>query len=333
MSGSRKKKLVTIILIICVSGSLLFFPIIFSLFDYLSKTEKVEANLLIIEGWLPSYAIEMAYDEFKDNHYDLIITTGIKISEYYQVYTNGYLIFYTNQKLKENDKSGDHTIEIEAYSELGEKNCAHFNVFINDAKVADFLADKKKRKYEITWNGKLSNIDSVIVQFDNDMVNEYGDRNLYVKDIIFNHNTKIVYQNNSEYDIGILDGKRRVINNFNSFAELARNRILSMGIDSSLILAITGNRVKLNRTLTSALAFRDWLNTSNIKVEGINIVTVGAHAKRTWMTYNKILKGTYQIGIISLPDYKNNYSKKKKIFKTLRETIGIMYYWIILIPY
>ena len=87
-----------------------------------------------------------------------------------------------------------------------------------------------------------------------------------------------------------------------SNAEFAKNRLLSMGIDSSLLIAIPGNKVKINRTLTSALAFRDWLKSTNIDIKGINIISMGTHARRTWMTYNKILNEKYKIGIISLPD-------------------------------
>ncbi len=89
-----------------------------------------------------------------------------------------------------------------------------------------------------------------------------------------------------------------------------------MGIDSSLIIAIPGNKVKINRTLTSALAFRDWLKTTNIDIKGINIISMGTHARRTWMTYNKILNEKYVLGLflfriifITIPDlksFKNN---------------------------
>jgi hypothetical protein len=334
MAGRRRKILIVIaISAICVTGILLFFPIIFFLSDYLSKTEKVNANLLIVEGWLPQYAIEMAYDEFENNSYDLVVTTGLKISGYYLVSMNGFLVFHTHDKCKGNVKIGDHLIEVDAYSEMKDKNSAHFNVFINDSIVADFFADKKKRKYEIIWNGNLSKIDSVMIQFDNDSLFEYGDRNLYIKEIIIDYKTHFSFQNNSYYDIGALDGKKRVNNNFTSFSELARNKLLSMGIDSSLVLSIPCNRVNINRTLTSALAFRDWLKTSNFKVKGINIVSLGSHARRTWLSYTKVLDKSYNIGIVSFPDRKGRFSRKYKVLQTLRETLGFVYYWIILIPY
>ena len=328
----QKKGLISIILFLLLL-SIISLPVIYSISGRLSKTTRVKANILLVEGWIPHYAINMAYTEFINNTYDRVITTGIRISGYFQVSMNGYMIFYTRDILKEIDNIEDHIIEIDAYSEMDGIDCAHFNVFVNDSLVADFFADKKKRQYQIPWKGRLSNIDSVMIQFDNDMFYDYGDRNLYVKEIVFDHKTYIPYQYNSEYDAGDLDGKRRFINNFNSYAELGRNKLLLTGLDSSLILAITGKKVRFNRTLTSALAFRDWLKISNIEVNGINIVTSGVHAKRTLMTYNKILEKNYEIGIISLPNYKEQNSRKYKVLKTLRETFDLIYYWFILIPY
>jgi hypothetical protein len=333
-----KKKGLLILIFISITvlslGYLFIRPAFNYLSGYLSKSEQVHANILLVEGWLPPYAIEMAYNEFHNNGYSHIITTGLKsFSDYYILSENGYLIFYLKKKIPVVNEAFAHVIEIDACSELGGENSARFNVFVNDSMVADFLAVKKKRKYAITWVGNLTNIDSIMVQFVNDGVGDYGDRNLYVKEIIIDHKITIPYLNNSEYDIGALDGKRRIINNFNSNAEQARNTLLSTGIDSSLIIAIPGKGVKINRTLTSALAFRDWLKTTDIDIKGINIISMGTHARRTWMTYNKILNEKYDLGIISLPDYKNSYSRKNKVLKTIRETLGIIYYWIILIPY
>jgi hypothetical protein len=106
-----------------------------------------------------------------------------------------------------------------------------------------------------------------------------------------------------------------------------------MGIDSARIISVPGEKVLINRTLTSAIAVRDWLKTSEIKAEGINILSSGTHSRRTWMTFSKVLDDSCQIGIISIPDYKNNRSTKRRLFKTIRETAAIIYYWLILIPY
>ena len=301
---------------------------------YLSKSEEVKANILIVEGWLPDHALEMAYNEFHIHNYEYIVTTGIiSYESYFKFYNNGYLIFYTQKLLSGMGESGTHSIEVDAFSELGGGNRAHFNLFINDSLVADYIAEIRKKIVSFSWKGNLKEIDSIMVQFDNDSLGDFEDRNLFVKEIKIDDKITIPYLNNSEYDMLKLDGKQRFINNYNSNAEFARYRLLLMGIDSSQIVATSGESVKINRTLASALAFRDWLKKTNVNIKGINIISQGAHARRTLMTYNKILDEKYKIGIISLPENKNQFYSKRSVFKTLRETLGIIYYWFILIPY
>lgn len=326
-------RILFLLFFIFVSG-LLVLLVIYLLSDKLSKTTRVEANILLVEVQ-NQYAIEMAYAEFINNRYDKIITTGIGLTshEYYMVSSNGYLIFYPQREYLSDNNVSVHQIEVDCYSELDGENSARFNVFVNDSLISEFSADKEKRKYMINWEGKLTDIDSIMVQFFNDGVGDYGDRNLYVKGITVDNHIIIPYQDNSEYDIANLDGKSRIVNTYSSHAELARRMLISLGLDSSIVVAIPGKRVRLNRTLSSVLAFRDWLKTSDIDVKGINIVSMGTHAKRTYMTYNKILNEKYKIGIISLPDYRANYSRKYKVLKTIRETIAIVYYWFILLPY
>jgi hypothetical protein len=322
----------TVIVLLFISAYFLIKPAFSYLSGYLSKSTQVNANILVVEGWLPSYGLEMANDEYQKKGYDYVITTGLEYSsDYYILYRNGYLIFYPGNKIESALKDFHHTIEVNAYSELGGTHQAHFNLFMNNLLIADFNVAKRKQIYSATWDGTFKDNDSIMVEFTNDAFGDFGEVNLFVKEIIIDHKIRIPFQNNSVYNIGSLDGKRRIINNFNSYAELARNRLITMGISSSRIIATPGNRARINRTLTSALAFRDWLKTTNIDIRGINIITIGTHARRTWMTYNKILDEKYSIGIISLPDYR--YRTSIRMLKTIRETLGIIYYWFILIPY
>lgn len=317
-----------------VAGLIILNPSSKFLTNYLSKSGKVKANILIVEGWLPDYALEMAYNEFRKSGYDYIITTGLQTPiSYYGLFSNGFLIFYSKNRFSAINDYGPHSIEVDAYSELGGENRAHFNLFINDSLTADFYVEKKEKKYKTNWKGSLNNIDSIMVQFDNDSWGDFGDRNLYIKDINIDHKITIPNLNKSESVVLKVGSERSIINNFNSNAELSKYRLMSMGIDSSQIKATPGKRVIINRTLTSALSFRDWLKTSKLDIKGINIISLGAHTRRTWMIYNKILHKKYEVGIISLPDYDFNQSGSYRLLKTVREALGIIYYWFILILY
>ncbi len=325
---------IIILIFVLILVYILLNPAFNYLSGYLSKSEQVSANVLIVEGWLPDYALEMAYKESRENKYDNIIITGIRsTSEYFRLAEVGFLIFYPRKSLSGLNDTGPHSIEVDAFSELGGENRAHFNLYINDSLAADFFAEKQKKRYSINWNGDLNEIDSIMVEFTNDFMGDFGDRNLFIKDIKIDHKITIPFLNNSAYEVTYPDGKRRIINNYISNAELTKKRLVFMGMDPSQITAVSGDKVRINRTLTSALAFRDWLKTSDINIKGIKIISMGTHARRTWMTYNRVLNEKYKIGIISLPDYKYNRSKIVRLLKTIRETLGIIYYWFILLPY
>jgi hypothetical protein len=333
----KKKGLFILLSIFLLFISLLYFllkPAFSYLAGYLSKSEQVNADILIVEGWLPHSSLEMAYKEYKENRYEYIVTTGmISFPPYFNVSSDGYLIFYPQKLLSGIIASGPHAIEVEAYSELGGENRAHFNLYINDSLKANFLVEKRKQKYGIIWNGKLNEIDSIMVQFDNDKLGNFGDRNLHVKDICIDNNITIPYLNNSLYEIIINGIQERIVNKNISNAEQARDYLITLGIDSLKIKEVSTEKVKINRTLTSALAFSNWLALTDKDIKGINIITLGIHARRTWMTYNKILNEKYKIGIISIPDNNKNVFGLRRAFRTLRETLGIIYYWFILIPY
>jgi hypothetical protein len=332
----RKKSLRAAIIIIFFGLGFCFIfllPAFNYLSGYLSKSDHVNANILIVEGWLPEYALELATKEFQNNHYDHIVTTGLKTAnDYRRISADGYVIFYTPENSSAKAETGTHSIEIEAFSELGGDNRAHFNLYMNDSLTADFLAVKRKKTYKVNWKGKLNTIDSIMLQFDNDRWGELGDRNLFVKEIKIDKKTTIPNIANSHFIVTTIDG-RRTYDNYYSNAVWAKEQLRLLGIDSTFITAAYGEKVVVNRTLTSALAFRDWLQKSQIKVTGINIISLGAHARRTWMIYNKILDEKYSIGTISIPDYYYSNSLSYRLFKNIREALGIIYYWFILIPY
>jgi hypothetical protein len=329
----KGKKLLKILGIIFASVLLLIFLVHFFYSTFPEKTKKTNANILTVEGWLPAPALENVKNEFQHEGYDKLIITGLNSPKnYYQVSMNGYLIFYPNIKSTRTQADDFHIIEVNAFSELGGEGRAHFNFFVNNSLVGDFFASKQKKKYAIRWKGKLEDIDSVMIQFDNDRVSNRGDRNLYVKEIIIDHKIIIPYLYNSVYDIGLLDGKNKIINNFSSNAEETRNELIRIGVDSSRILAIPGEGTYINRTLKSAITLRDWLISSKIKVRGINMISFGPHARRKWMIYSIILGKDYNVGIISFPDF-NKPDFLENIIIELREFFGLVYYWIILIFY
>lgn len=327
---NSKKILFLFVTLLFLSVTLLVLarPVALSLSAFLSKSEKADANILVIEGWLSQNDLKHAIDEFKSGTYEYIIITGIRSTpKYYNVNSHGYLIFYTGKY----SSVPVTTIGVRARSELDGEHSAQFNLWVNDSVMGSFTADKRTRVYSVQCDGSAA--DSVIIQFTNDKMGEFGDRNLFISEVIINGKIIIPFLNNSVYDISDLDNKNRIVNDMNSNSELTAKRLYSLGIDTSRIISIPGRKVIINRTLTSALALRDWMRESDIEISGINIVSSGTHSRRTWLTFSRVLNRSVKVGIISLSDTRNTGSDGIGYIKTLRETIAYIYYSILLIPY
>ncbi len=50
--------------------------ITFNVQPFLAPTQRVETKILVVEGWLPSYALGAAAAEFRAGHYEKVYTTG-----------------------------------------------------------------------------------------------------------------------------------------------------------------------------------------------------------------------------------------------------------------
>src|SRR5207249_8135663 len=63
--------------VVVISALLLVGALIFeSVYPFLATTHRVNANILVVEGWIHEYAIRAAVKEFQSNHYQRVFTTG-----------------------------------------------------------------------------------------------------------------------------------------------------------------------------------------------------------------------------------------------------------------
>src|SRR5205823_4706553 len=76
--------------LILASALLLVGALIFKgVYPYLATTHRVDAEVLVVEGWIHEYAIRAALKEFQSNHYARIFTTGGPVEG-----TGGYINDY-----------------------------------------------------------------------------------------------------------------------------------------------------------------------------------------------------------------------------------------------
>jgi len=82
----------------------------------------------------------------------------------------------------------------------------------------------------------------------------------------------------------------------------ATERLLQAGIPSASIETVLYPGVDRDRTYHAALVARDWLRQNEPSGNCFDVVTIGPHARRSWMLYRKAFGTTARIGVVALED-------------------------------
>lgn len=97
------------------------------------------------------------------------------------------------------------------------------------------------------------------------------------------------------------------INDFRTSASVGADLLNNAGVSKEFLQMVPSRTVDRDRTYSSAIALRDWMQEHHVSVKGINIVTENTHARRTRMLFQKALGKAVQVGVIAAPnpDYDN----------------------------
>ena len=119
---------------------------------------------------------------------------------------------------------------------------------------------------------------------------------------------------------------------FGSYADLAAQVLRSLNFPTNHLISVPGKKVWKHRTFHSADAVRQFLNQSSMKVQGINVLTLGAHGRRTKIIYDSVMEAYRPLGIISFPSAEYDQAQWWKTSEgtkhVLTETLAASYEWI-----
>jgi hypothetical protein len=217
-------------------------------------------------------------------------------------------------------------IQIKASGSIAKGRFPFFNLIINGKYLSNTFTVDTLQTYSFTCILQNTELQSVGIQFNNDLKTKNEDRNLFIYSIIINGHEIVLNNQNAKI---IRDGEK-MPTGFPSQAELRANYLTAIGISKNRIQTISYQPSGYNKTLSSAFALKKHIGQTNLT--SFNIFTHGAHARRTWFTYKKILGNKYSIGIISLEldkSEKDNWRKSKEgILMMMDETTSYFVNWI-----
>jgi len=108
------------------------------------------------------------------------------------------------------------------------------------------------------------------------------------------------------------------------------------GIPEGFLQRVPRRQVDRDRTYGSALALKAWFHEHNLVVQGINVVTEDAHARRTRLLFQEALGPDVKVGIIAVPnpDYETKYwwRYSEGVREILGESVAYLYARLIFHP-
>ncbi|MCF2146703.1 YdcF family protein [Desmonostoc muscorum LEGE 12446] len=142
----------------------------------------------------------------------------------------------------------------------------------------------------------------------------------------------IEFQNGSYRQIittGGSFGRGNYLTEYNNFAEVTAATLKKLGLQADKVVAVPTPFVVKDRSYASAAEFYRWLSNSNLKVRSINLFSLDAHTRRSWLIFKKLLNPGIQVGVIAAKtkDYDPNkwWGSSEGVRTVLDEIIAYTY--------
>jgi hypothetical protein len=102
------------------------------------------------------------------------------------------------------------------------------------------------------------------------------------------------------YVIGVPLEHGAPLSEYKTYAELGAATLLKLGLDRDNVQAVPTPVVRQDRTYASALALKQWLQQHNVMPAELNLISLGAHARRSRLLFEKAFGRDARVGIIAL---------------------------------
>lgn len=99
------------------------------------------------------------------------------------------------------------------------------------------------------------------------------------------------------------------LSEYKTFAELGAATLVRLGFDTNAVQAVPASRVRVDRTYACAVALKNWFRQNGIAETNVNVVSMGAHSRRTRLLFGKAFGKRYKVGVISVDN--RSYDPKK----------------------
>jgi len=92
------------------------------------------------------------------------------------------------------------------------------------------------------------------------------------------------------------------LSEYRTYAERGAAVLLKWGLTTNEVQAVPAPDVMQDRTYTAAVSLAKWLREHHLAPTGVQLVSVGPHARRSRLLYQMALGPGVHVGVIAVPD-------------------------------
>jgi hypothetical protein len=116
---------------------------------------------------------------------------------------------------------------------------------------------------------------------------------------------------------------------YRNFAELGAAILVRLGLPANVVQAVPSPRVRRDRTYACAVALKNWLDENGVGETNVNVISIGAHARRSRLLFRKALGNKYKVGVLCIEtrsyDPKRWWKSSEGVRGVTSETIAYGY--------
>jgi len=122
-----------------------------------------------------------------------------------------------------------------------------------------------------------------------------------------------------------------VLSEYGTYAELGAAILHGMGADQDSLFAVPSPPARVNRTYASAVALAHWFRVTGRNPAAVDVVSLGAHARRSRDLFQLAL-GETRVGIIAAGDRSYDperwWQTSRGVQSVMEETVGYLYSFV-----
>jgi hypothetical protein len=107
-----------------------------------------------------------------------------------------------------------------------------------------------------------------------------------------------------------------------TFAEQGKEALVHYGVDRGSIEAVPSAEVLRDRTYAEALAFGRWLKDRGLALRSVQVLTEGAHGRRSRLLFQRALGSGVTVGVLSVPGGEYDPERWWHSSAGMREVLG-----------